>query len=95
MSGKRRLGLRAGLLTVVAALAVAAAGCGGDDEAGGGGDWQIEGLGSTLEEIQANAKDEGQVNIVQWPGYATLVDEFTAATGCTGQHQGRQAPATT
>ncbi len=30
---KRRLGLRAGLLTVVAALAVAAAGCGGDDEA--------------------------------------------------------------
>ena len=78
---KRRLGLRAGLLTVVAALAVAAAGCGGDDERAAG-DWQIEGLGSTLEEIQANAKEEGEVNIVQWPQYATLVDEFTAATGC-------------
>ena len=35
-----------------------------------------------LEEIQENAREEGQVNIVQWPGYATLVDEFTAATGC-------------
>ena len=60
---------------------VAAAGCGGDDDSGGG-DWQIEGLGSTLEEIQANAKEEGEVNIVQWPQYATLVDEFEAATGC-------------
>jgi putative spermidine/putrescine transport system substrate-binding protein len=78
---KRRLGLRAGLLTAVAALAVAAAGCGGDDESSGG-DWQIEGLGSTLEEIQANAKDEGEVNLVVWPGYPTLVEEFEAATGC-------------
>ena len=78
---KRQLGLRAGLLTVVAALAVAAAGCGGDEESSGG-DWQIEGLGSTLEEIQANAKTEGQVNIVEWPQYATLVDEFEQATGC-------------
>jgi putative spermidine/putrescine transport system substrate-binding protein len=60
---------------------VAAAGCGGDDESSGG-DWQIEGLGSTLEEIQANAKDEGEVNLVVWPGYPTLVEEFEAATGC-------------
>jgi putative spermidine/putrescine transport system substrate-binding protein len=79
---KRRLGLRAGLLALVAVLAVAAAGCGGDDEGSAGGDWQIEGLGTTLDEIKANAKEEGQVNIVQWPQYATLVDEFTAATGC-------------
>jgi putative spermidine/putrescine transport system substrate-binding protein len=79
---KRRLGLRAGVVAVVAALAVVAAGCGGDDGASSGGDWQIEGLGSTLEEIQASAKEEGQVNIVQWPSYATLVDEFTAASGC-------------
>ncbi len=28
------------------------------------------------------AREEGQVNIVQWPLYAQLVDEFTAATGC-------------
>ena len=77
---KRRLGLRAGLLTIVAALALVAAGCGGADKSGGAA--QIDGLGSTLEEIQANAKEEGQVNIVQWAGYAQLVDEFTAATGC-------------
>ena len=29
------------------------------------------------------AREEGEVNIVQWPGYAQLVDEFKAATGCT------------
>ena len=29
------------------------------------------------------AREEGEVNLVQWPGYAVLVDEFTAATGCT------------
>ncbi len=79
---RQRLGLRAALGLTVGALAVVAAGCGGSDEAGGG-DWQIAGLGSTLEEIQENARKEGKVNIVQWPGYATLVDEFTASTGCT------------
>ena len=78
----------------MAALAVAAAGCGGDDEASGG-DWQIEGLGSTLEEIQANAKEEGEVNIVQWPRYATLVDEFDGGDGLQGQHRRTPAPATT
>jgi putative spermidine/putrescine transport system substrate-binding protein len=77
---KRRLGLRVGLLALVAMLAVVAAGCGGDDE--GGGDWQIEGLGSNLDEVKENAQQEGEVNIVQWPGYATLVKEFTAASGC-------------
>jgi putative spermidine/putrescine transport system substrate-binding protein len=68
------------LLALVAMLAVVAAGCGGDDE--GGGDWQIEGLGANLDEIKANAQTEGEVNIVQWPQYATLVDEFEAASGC-------------
>ena len=29
------------------------------------------------------AREEGEVNIVQWPNYAQLIDEFTAATGCT------------
>ena len=52
---KRSLGLRAALVLFVAVLAVMAAGCGGDDD--GGGAAQIEGLGSTLEEIQANAKE--------------------------------------
>jgi putative spermidine/putrescine transport system substrate-binding protein len=66
---------------LVAALSVVAAGCGGDDD-GGGASWELAGLGTSLEEIQTNAQQEGEVNVVQWPGYATLVDEFTAATGC-------------
>lgn len=68
-----------GLLVI--ALSGVAASCGGGDE-GGGASTEIEGLGSSLEEIQANARTEGEVNIVQWAGYAQLVDEFTAATGC-------------
>jgi len=69
---------------LVAALSVVAAGCGGGDENGDGGtSTSIEGLGSSLEEIQANAREEGEVNVVQWPGYAQLVDEFKEATGCT------------
>jgi putative spermidine/putrescine transport system substrate-binding protein len=78
---KRRLGLRVGLLVLVAMLAVVAAGCGGDEESGAS--TEIEGLGSTLDEIKENAKAEGEVNIIQWPGYATLVKEFEAASGCT------------
>ncbi|MGH3136330.1 MAG: extracellular solute-binding protein [Gaiellaceae bacterium] len=66
---------------LVAALSVVAAGCGGGDDSAGAST-EIEGLGTSLEEIQANAKTEGEVNIVQWPGYAQLTDEFTAATGC-------------
>jgi putative spermidine/putrescine transport system substrate-binding protein len=65
---------------VVAALSVVAAGCGGGD--GGGDSTAIEGLGSSLEEIQTLARDEGVVNLVQWPQYATLTKEFEAATGC-------------
>ena len=69
---------------LVAALSVVAAGCGGgDDDGGGSASTEIEGLGTSLEEIQELARDEGEVNIVQWAGYAQLVDEFTAATGCT------------
>ena len=77
---KRRLGLRVGLLALVAVLAVVAAGCGGDEESGAS--TEIEGLGSTLDDIKENARTEGKVNIVQWPGYATLVEEFEAASGC-------------
>ena len=48
-----------------AASLVVAAGCGGDDE----GARRSEGLGSSLEEIQEKAKEEGQVNLVNWAGY--------------------------
>ena len=78
---KRRFAVRGGLVALVAVLAIAAAGCGGDDE-GGGESWQIEGLGSSLDEIKENARAEGVVNLVQWPQYATLTKEFQQATGC-------------
>jgi putative spermidine/putrescine transport system substrate-binding protein len=71
----------AALALLVTALCFVAAGCGGDDD--GEASTEIEGLGSSLEEIQELAREEGQVNLVQWPQYATLVEEFTAATGCT------------
>jgi len=69
----------------VGALAFLAAGCGG----GGGGEsgqasTEIKGLGSTVEEIQANAKKEGEVDLVIWPGYAdkSWAKQFTQQTGC-------------
>ena len=67
------------------ALAFAAASCGGDDDDGGGDAaeaTEIEGLGSTLDEIKEMAREEGQVSLVQWPGYAQLTKEFAAETGC-------------
>jgi putative spermidine/putrescine transport system substrate-binding protein len=84
MKDRRRRALRfAALGLLVAALAVVAAGCGGgDDDNGGSASTEIEGLGSSLEEIQENARSEGEVNLVIWPGYAVLTDEFTAKTGC-------------
>ena len=60
-----------------------------------GASTELEGLGTSLEEIQEFARDEGEVNIVQWPLYAQLVDEFTAATGCTVTVKDAAAPPTT
>ena len=79
---RRRAAGWAALGLLVAALSVVAAGCGGGDD--GGGDWQVEGLGSTLEEIQANAQDEGQVNLIAWSGYVEKdwVTPFEQQTGC-------------
>jgi len=72
------------LAAVVGALAFLAAGCGGDGDSSAAGDWQLPGLGSTLEEIQANAKNEGETNLVIWAGYAdkSWADDFTTQTGC-------------
>jgi putative spermidine/putrescine transport system substrate-binding protein len=82
MSGRKyRVGWWTALGLLVAALSVVAAGCGGGD-GGGAASTEIDGLGSSVEEIQQMARSEGELNIVQWAGYAQLVDEFTAATGC-------------
>jgi putative spermidine/putrescine transport system substrate-binding protein len=83
MSGtKQRLQRWAAWGLLVASLSVVAAGCGGGDDEGSAST-EIEGLGSSLEEIQELAREEGQVNVVQWAGYAQLTDEFKAQTGCT------------
>jgi putative spermidine/putrescine transport system substrate-binding protein len=82
MSGRKRAASWAALGLLVAALCVVAAGCGGGDDEGGAST-EIEGLGSSLEEIQEMAREEGEVNVVQWANYAQLTDEFAAATGCT------------
>ncbi|MSO57451.1 MAG: extracellular solute-binding protein [Thermoleophilia bacterium] len=83
----KRKQMRLALAALVGSLALAAAGCGGDD----GGGAAIEGLGSSLEEIQENAKAEGQVNLVAWAGYVEdgstdpavdWVTSFEEATGC-------------
>jgi putative spermidine/putrescine transport system substrate-binding protein len=81
---RRRHVAHAAIAAVVGALAFAASGCGGGGNKSALGDWQVSGLGSTLAEIQSKAKDEGQVNLVEWAGYAdkSWADEFTKETGC-------------
>ena len=80
MTRRRRYGARGALALLVGILAVVAAGCGGDDSSSSA----QEGLGSSLEEIQSMAKEEGQVNLLVWPGYAdkSWADTFTANSGC-------------
>ena len=79
---KKRFGLRAVFILLVAALAIVAAGCGGDDSSSSS--TQIEGLGTSLEEIQTKAKEEGQVDLVNWAGYVEKdwVTPFEQQTGC-------------
>ncbi len=69
----------------MAALAFVAAGCGGGERSSSSpASWQISGLGSTVDEIQQKAKDEGQTNLVIWAGYAdkSWANDFTKQTGC-------------
>lgn len=81
MTGRHhRFAVWAALGLTVAALGVLAAGCGGGDD--GEASTEIEGLGSSIEEIQELARDEGEVNLIQWPGYSVLTDQFTSDTGC-------------
>jgi putative spermidine/putrescine transport system substrate-binding protein len=83
------------LAVLVGALSFVAAGCGGDDDEAATTSETTEstattpstalaGLGSTVEEIQANAKDEGEVNLINWAGYVEKdwVTPFEKQTGC-------------
>ena len=47
-------------------------------------DWQVEGLGSSLSEIQHRARDEGRLDLVVRPGFPTRLPTgpFTRQTGC-------------
>src|ERR1051326_9297911 len=83
------------LALLAGALAFVAAGCGGSSDSsgnGGGGKaaTQIAGLGSTLDEIKQKGKDEGEVDLVIWPGYAdkAWAREFTVWTGREGGARG-------
>jgi putative spermidine/putrescine transport system substrate-binding protein len=85
----RRVAGWAAAALVVGALAVVAAGCGGGNSSSSGGDegkasTEITGLGSSLDEIKQKARDEGQVDLVIWAGYAdkAWASTFTKQTGC-------------
>jgi putative spermidine/putrescine transport system substrate-binding protein len=68
---------------LVTALALVAASCSvGDD---GGPTTHIDGLGSSLREIRANARAEGDLDLVAWPGYVdpASTTPFAQQTGCT------------
>jgi putative spermidine/putrescine transport system substrate-binding protein len=88
---RKRIAVWTAFALLVGALSVVAAGCGGGDDEASGGDWQVEGLGSTLDEIEANGKTEGKVDLVAWAYYvedgstipeADWVTEFEKDTGC-------------
>jgi len=78
------VGVARGLgLVLVTVLALVAASCsvGGDD----GPSTHIAGLGSSLGEIRKEARREGELNLVAWPGYVDPASTrpFAEQTGCT------------
>ena len=80
----------AAAVVVVGALAFMAAGCGGGSSGGGGGggsskaSTEIKGLGTSIADIKAKGRKEGQVDLVIWAGYAdkAWANQFTKETGC-------------
>ena len=85
MSNALKRGLQGvALLGVLAFLAFAAAGCGGGSGGGSSDAEQISGLGDSLDSIKEKARNEGQVNLVIWSGYAdpSWAKPFTQQTGC-------------
>src|SRR4029453_14446516 len=68
------------LALVVGTLASLVAGCGGRVT-----DWQLDGLGGSLSEIQRGARQEGQVDLLLRRGFTvpSWTRAFTEQTGCT------------
>jgi putative spermidine/putrescine transport system substrate-binding protein len=68
------------LALVVGTLAFLVAGCGGRVT-----DWQLDGLGGSLSEIQRGARQEGQVDLLLRRGFTvpSWTRAFTEQTGCT------------
>ena len=69
------------LVVLVAALVAVAA---GSNLRGGAPSTHLEGLGSSLGEIERGARAEGSLELVAWPGYtaAPWVERFARQTGC-------------
>ena len=88
---KRRLG-GVGLSGLLVFLAFAAAGCGGGGGGSGSSAEQISGLGTSLDDIEQKARDEGQVNLVIWAGLRGPVvgEAVHAADRLQGKHEGRR-----
>ena len=78
---KRRLAVRAGLLALVGALAIVAAGCGGDD--GGGSAPRSRASAPRSRRSRRWRGRRARSTSSSGPGYAQLTKEFTEATGCT------------
>jgi putative spermidine/putrescine transport system substrate-binding protein len=67
---------------LVGALSFMAAGCGGGGSKSAS--TELKGLGASINDIKAKARNEGKVNLVIWPGYAdkSWANQFTKETGC-------------
>ena len=85
MTRWRRRALGALALTgLLIFFAFAAASCGSDDDGDGNGAASVEGLGSDIDDIKTKAREEGQVNLINWAGYVekdwvTPYEQETAA----------------
>ncbi len=85
MTTWRRRALGALALTgLLIFFAFAAASCGSDDDGDGNGAASVEGLGSDIDDIKTKAREEGQVNLINWAGYVEKdwVTPYEQETGC-------------
>jgi putative spermidine/putrescine transport system substrate-binding protein len=71
--------LRLSALALTVGLVLLATGCGGRVT-----DWRLDGLGSSLSEIQHGARHEGEVDLLLRPGFTvpSWTRAFTEQTGC-------------